>query len=92
MAADNTIDQERIVINPDILRGKPVVKRTRIPVELVLKHLAQNPDLSELFAAYPHLTLEDIKACFAYAQAIVEGEDVYPEIQGGPRQGPHPPT
>jgi hypothetical protein len=38
--------------------GKPVVKDTRIPVELVLGHLAANPDLDELFAAYPHLAIE----------------------------------
>ena len=92
MATDNTIDQKRIVINPDILVGKPVVKGTRIPVELVLRHLAQNPDLTELFAAYPHLTLDDVKACLAYAQAMVEGEDIYPEIQGGATQMPHPLT
>ena len=52
--------------------GKPVVKGTRIPVELVLGHLAANPDLAELFAAYPELTVEDVKAVLAYAQAAVD--------------------
>ena len=74
--------QDRIVVDPDVLVGKPVVRGTRIPVELVLKHLAQNPDLTELFAAYPHLTLEDVKACLAYAQVVVEGEVIYPEVLG----------
>jgi len=50
-----------------------VVKGTRIAVEHVLEHLAQNPDLDELFAAYPRLTLEDVKACLAYAATLVEG-------------------
>ncbi len=68
----------RIVVDPDVLVGKPIVKGTRISVELVLAHLAENPDLDELFAAYPHLTLDDVKACLAYAGAVVEGEDVYP--------------
>jgi uncharacterized protein (DUF433 family) len=85
MAKTNTNSQERIVINPDVMVGKPVIRGTRIPVELVLKHLAQNPDLEELFAAYPHITLEDVKACLAYAQAVIEGEVIYPEVQGGAR-------
>ncbi len=85
MARNNANSQERIVVDPNVMVGKPVIRGTRIPVELVLKHLAQNPDLGELFAAYPHITLEDVKACLAYAQAVVEGEDVYPEVQGGTR-------
>ena len=52
--------------------GKPVVKGTRIPVELVLAKLAHNPDLEELFADYPRLTIDDVKACLEYAQALVE--------------------
>ena len=52
--------------------GKPVVKGTRIPVELVLAKLAQNPSLDELFTDYPRLTLEDVKACLDYASALVE--------------------
>ena len=54
--------------------GKPVVKGTRIPVALVLGHLADNPDLEDLFGAYPHLTIDDVKACLAYAHALVEGK------------------
>jgi len=59
---------DRIVVDPDILVGKPVVKGTRIPVELVLKRLAQNPDFDALFEAYPRLTREDVQACLEYAQ------------------------
>ena len=69
---------ERIAIDPNIMVGKPVVKGTRIPVELVLRHLADNPDLDDLFAAYPQLTTDDVKACLAYAGALVEGEQVFP--------------
>jgi uncharacterized protein (DUF433 family) len=79
---------DRIVVNPEIMVGKPIVRGTRIPVELVLRHLAQNPDLTVLFAAFPHLTIEDVKACLAYAQAVVEGEIVYPEVQGGTKPLP----
>lgn len=69
---------ERIVTDPEIMVGKPTVKGTRIPVELVLKHLAHNPDLNELFAAYPRLTVDDVKACLAYALALVEGKAAAP--------------
>jgi uncharacterized protein (DUF433 family) len=75
MTTDRPCYQVRITQNPEIMTGKPVIKGTRIPVDLVLGHLAQNPDLDELFAAYPHLTLDDIKACLAYAQAVVEAEN-----------------
>jgi uncharacterized protein (DUF433 family) len=71
MANARTQYEDRITVDPEILVGKPVVKGTRISVELVLKHLAQNPDLDELFAAYPRLTIEDVKACLAYAQKLV---------------------
>ncbi len=54
------------------MAGKPVVKGTRIPVARVIAHLANNPDLADLFAAYPELTIEDVKACLRYAHAAVE--------------------
>ena len=59
--------KERIIRDPEIMAGKPVVKGTRIPVELVLAKLAAYPDLDELFLDYPRLTLEDVKACLEYA-------------------------
>jgi len=69
---------KRIIVDPKILAGKPVIKGTRIPVELVLKRLSQDLNMQTIFEAYPHLTEEDIKACFAYAEAVIEGEAVYP--------------
>jgi uncharacterized protein (DUF433 family) len=67
-----SIYAERIVQDPAILSGKPAVKGTRIPVAVVLEYLAHNPDFDELFTDYPRLTTEDVRACFAYAQALVE--------------------
>lgn len=52
--------------------GKPVVKGTRIPVEVVLEQLAHNPDIEELFADYPRLTREDVQACLEYATRLVQ--------------------
>ncbi|MDO8669845.1 MAG: DUF433 domain-containing protein [Dehalococcoidia bacterium] len=63
-----------MVEDPEIMVGKPVVKGTRIPVELVLQHLEENPDLEDLFAAFPRLTMEDVKACLAFARAVMIGE------------------
>lgn len=74
MAAERPLYRARITQDPEIMVGKPVITGTRIPVELVLAHLAYNPDLDDLFGAYPHLTREDVQAVLAYAQAVVEAE------------------
>ena len=71
MAEEQYTYKDRITINPHVMVGKPVVKGTRIPVELVVAHLANNPDLNDLFAAYPDLTIDDVKACLQYAQHAV---------------------
>jgi len=63
---------DRIITNPAVLAGKPVVKGTRIAVAVVLEYLAQNPDFDELFTDYPRLTMEDVKACLEYAQTVVQ--------------------
>ena len=70
----------RIVVDPRIMAGKPVVRGTRIPVDLVLKRLSQDLDLASLFVSYPRLTEADVKACLAYASALVQGENVFPEV------------
>ncbi|HZO25576.1 MAG TPA: DUF433 domain-containing protein [Chloroflexota bacterium] len=69
----------RIVVDPRVMAGKPVVRGTRIPVDLVLKRLFQDLDLRSPFESYPRLTDDDVKACLAYASAPVQGEDVFPE-------------
>ena len=66
-----TASKDRIVRDPAVMVGKPVVRGTRIPVERVLAHLAQTADLADLFAAYPELTVDDVKAVLAYAHAAV---------------------
>lgn len=71
MARQREPEHDRIVLDPAILVGKPVVRGTRIPVELVLARLSENLDLADLYTAYPRLTPEDVKACLAYAQTTV---------------------
>src|SRR5688500_8451442 len=79
MKEDQRPYQERIIADPRILAGKPVVKGTRIAVDLVLEELAQNPDINELLAAHPDLTRDDVQACLAYARTILTGEEVSPK-------------
>jgi uncharacterized protein (DUF433 family) len=69
---------DRIIVDPQILVGKPVVRGTRIPVELVLKRLAQDLDFDTIFESYPRLTMDDVRACLEYAQLLIQGEDVFP--------------
>ena len=85
MKEDQPLYQERIIADPRILAGKPVVKGTRIAVDLVLEELAQNPAIEELLAAHPDLTRNDVQACLAYARAIVMGEEVSPKPPKGAR-------
>jgi uncharacterized protein (DUF433 family) len=81
MADEQQTYKDRITINPAIMVGKPVVKGTRIPVERVVAHLAHNPDLNDLFAAYPELTVDDVKACLAYAHhAVAEKRTPPPQL------------
>ena len=63
---------DRIVEDPQIMVGKPVIRGTRIPVATILAQLAHNPDFDELFAAYPRLTIEDVQAALAFAHHSVE--------------------
>ena len=85
MKEDQRLYRERIVTDPRILAGKPVVKGTRIAVDLVLEELSHNPDIGELLAAYPDLTRTDVQACLAYAKDVVTGEEVSPKPREGGR-------
>jgi uncharacterized protein (DUF433 family) len=59
--------QARIVSDPRILGGKPVIEGTRISVELIVEHLAAGETVEQLLEAYPHITREGIRAALAYA-------------------------
>ena len=85
MKDEQRIYQQRIVADPRVLAGKPVVKGTRIGVGLVLEELSQNPDITELLAAHPNLTRTDVQACLSYAKDIVTGAEVSPKPPKGAR-------
>jgi uncharacterized protein (DUF433 family) len=58
---------DRIELNPNIMQGKPVIRGTRVTVELVLRKIAEGADEATLLAAYPALTKADIQAAVTYA-------------------------
>jgi uncharacterized protein (DUF433 family) len=69
---------DRIVVDPNILTGKPVVRGTRISVELVVELLAAGWSHAQILSSYPHLSEADIRACLAYASELLHEEKVYP--------------
>jgi uncharacterized protein (DUF433 family) len=69
--------QERIVIEPNILVGKPIIKGTRLAVEFIIDLLAQGWSTDEIIDNYPGIAKEDIQACLSYASAALKTEKVY---------------
>jgi uncharacterized protein (DUF433 family) len=70
--------QNRIIMDQDILIGKPVIKGTRLAVEFIIDLLAQGWTEEEIIRNYPGLTHEDVQACLSYASSILKAERVYP--------------
>jgi uncharacterized protein (DUF433 family) len=70
--------QERIVTDPKVLVGKPVIKGTRLAVEFVLELLAERWSHEQILKSYPQLNEEDIWAVLQYAAETIKQERVYP--------------
>ena len=64
----------RIVFNPGILGGKPIVKGTRISVEFILELLASGGCIAEIVKTYPHLTVEDVRQAVLFAAANLKND------------------
>lgn len=73
----NDLLLRRIEVNLNVMLGKPVIRGTRIPVELILRKLAQNISPDEIVVDYPRLTLEDIQAALAYAAEALSTEETF---------------
>ena len=67
---------DRIEINPRVMLGKPVIRGTRIPVELILRKLSDGASEGDLLDAYPNLAREDIQAAMRYAADAIAHEEV----------------
>jgi len=70
-----------IVQDPTVLRGKPVIAGTRIPVSLILNLLANGYSFDRIVQAYPHLSFTNIRECLEFASLRLENEEVY-ELSG----------
>ena len=73
----NNMNHPRIAINPEIMLGKPVIRGTRIPVELILRKLAAKIPVAEILRDYPRLTEDDLTAALAYAADALSTEEVF---------------
>ena len=66
----------RITSNPEIFGGKPIIRGMRISVELILSLLAQGETTAALLDDYPDLESDDIRACLAYAHAVIANDSL----------------
>jgi len=66
----------RIEINPNVMLGKPIIRGTRIPVELVVRKLSEGATEADILDAYPRLTLPDIRAALLFAADTLAHETV----------------
>ncbi len=71
---DNPELLKRITARPDVFGGKPIIRDMRISVALILSLLSQGQTAEELLEGYPELEPEDIRACIAYAHAVIAGD------------------
>lgn len=71
---------ERIVLDPAVLAGKPVIRGTRLSVEFIVGLMADGWNEADILANYPGLTREDVAACLAYARDLLQSERVYPSV------------
>jgi len=67
----------RIVVNPRIMLGKPVIKGTRLPVEIIVEKIAYGADLNDLKKDYPFLKRDDVRAALLYAAKRLAHEEIY---------------
>ncbi|QDK80548.1 DUF433 domain-containing protein [Spirosoma sp. KCTC 42546] len=70
--------RQRIISNPDVLTGKPVIVGTRLSVQFIVGLLAKGVTHQELLMEYPYIIEEDIRACLAYASQLLESSTLIP--------------
>ena len=73
---------DRIAVDPKIMLGKPVIRGTRITVELILRKISEGADERAVLEAYPHLKKEDIHAAVRYAADTLAHEEVLLQVAG----------
>jgi uncharacterized protein (DUF433 family) len=71
-------DTGRVVLDPAVLAGKPVIRGTRLAVEFIIGLMADGWSEADILREYPGLTREDLAACLAYARDVLRSETVHP--------------
>ena len=66
--------KDRIEVNPEVLVGKPIIKGTRISVELILDRVADGWTMEDVLTSYPHITRDDVLAALSFAAEIFKEE------------------
>ena len=79
MARPDPLD--RIEIDPKVMLGKPIIRGTRITVELIIEKLAAGETTDQVLADYPSLQREDILAALAYARQVLGTDEIIPRIR-----------
>lgn len=72
---------DRIQVDPDVMLGKPVIRGTRVPVELLLRRLSEGASEEDLLASYPHLQREDLRAAVAFAADEIAHTETLPAAE-----------
>jgi len=72
---------ERVTANRKVMLGKPVIRGTRITVEIILEKLAAGIEVNEILEDYPDLVREDVLAALAYARSAIGTEEVLPRVR-----------
>ena len=78
-------DHERITVDRKVMLGKPIIRGTRIPVELILRKLSEGATEADLLDAYPRLTRDDIQAAIGYAADTLVHEEMVLVAEGRKR-------
>lgn len=74
---------ERIAIDPQVMLGKPVIRGTRITVEILLEKIAAGCSIDEILTDYPRLAREDVLAAVAYAREALSTDEIIPRLRIG---------
>lgn len=73
---------ERIEIDPEVMLGKPVIRGTRITVEIILEKIAAGCSIEEIVSEYPRLIRDDVLAAVAYARQAIGTDEFIPRVRG----------
>jgi uncharacterized protein (DUF433 family) len=81
-AASTADPLQRIEIDPEVMLGKPVIRGTRITVEIILEKIAAGFSVEEILSDYPRLSRDDVLAAVTYARQAIGTDEFIPRVRG----------